>query len=309
MAKGKIWITLLLAVAVYLILCIYADIDKLIEAFRIFNWIYLVILLSLTTLGYFIRFIKWNYFLECVDVNLKLKNNLFVFFSGLSMIITPAKMGEIWKGWLIKEINGEHLSKTIPVVIIDRVTDLLGLIILSLSGIVYYKEGSYLLLILLLIFATLFLLVKSKSISEKIIFFMENRAGKYSPDVKKMHQTFEITMGSKNLLITMVLSLMAWFCECLALYFVVIGFGQSIILTLSTFVFSFSSLVGAVSMIPGGLGIAEATISGLLQFFGLSTPISVGTAIIIRLGTLWYGVILGLIVYLLFKRKIMSEVV
>jgi len=258
----------------------------------------------LTTFSYFVRFIKWDYFLKSVDVHLKTRDNLFVFFSGLSMIITPAKMGEIWKGWLIKEINGEKLSKTIPVVIIDRVTDLLALIILSLTGIVYYERGSYILFIILIFFVAFFLMVKSRFISEKIIFFMEKRAGKYSPDVKQMHQTFEQSMTPKNMMITIFLSLLAWFFECLGLYLVIVGFGQNISLTISTFIFSFSSLVGAASMIPGGLGIAEATISGLLQFFGLSSTASVGVALIIRVGTLWYGVILGLIVYLLFKRKV-----
>lgn len=305
MAKGKIWITLLLAVAVYLILCIYADIDKLIQAFESFQWAYLVLLLILTTLGYFIRFIKWNFFLESVDVHLETRDNLFVFFSGLAMIITPAKMGEIWKGWLIKEINGEKLSKTIPVVIIDRGTDLLALIILSLTGIAYYEKGSYLLIIIFLVFVAFFFVINSRFISEKIIFFMEKRAGKYFSNVKEMHQTFKSTMAPKNLVITTVLSVIAWFLECLGLYLVIMGFSQNLTLTVSTFVFSFSSLIGAASMIPGGLGIAEATISGLLHFFGLTATVSVGVALILRLGTLWYGVIVGLIVYLLFKRKLM----
>ncbi|MCE7699158.1 MAG: flippase-like domain-containing protein, partial [Methanobacterium paludis] len=72
----------------------------------------------------------------------------------------------------------------------------------------------------------------------------------------------------------------------------------------STFTFSFGSLAGALSMIPGGLGVAEATLSGLLQFFGLTATIAVGVAIIVRLATLWYGTLLGLAVYLLGKSKI-----
>jgi len=68
------------------------------------------------------------------------------------MIITPGKIGEIWKGWLIKDINGEELSKTVPVVIVERITDVLGLAILSLFGVLYYKQGVYLILVLLLLF-------------------------------------------------------------------------------------------------------------------------------------------------------------
>lgn len=307
MAKNRVWLIILFAVAIYLIMGIYADFSDLLIAIRHFNWIYFIIMIILTTIAYFIRFLKWNFFLKSVDVHLNLKDNLFVFFSGLGMIITPAKVGEIWKGWLIKDINGESLSKTIPVVIIDRVTDLIGLIILSALGILYYKEGSYILLILIILFIGFFVAIKSKKISGKIISILENRAGKYSKDVKSMHKTFEELMNPKNMTLMSFLSAFAWFFECLALFFVIIGFGESISVLISTFVFSFASLAGAVSMIPGGLGVAEATFSGLLQYFGLTSTISVGVAIIIRFGTLWYGAILGFIVYLLFKKRIIKE--
>jgi uncharacterized protein (TIRG00374 family) len=305
MTKNKVWLIIIFAVVVYLIMSIYAGLGSLLSALESFNWIFIPIMLLLVTLAYFIRFLKWNFFLKSVDVHLNIKDNLFVFFSGLGMIITPAKVGEIWKGWLIKDINGESLSKTVPVVIIDRVADLIGLVILSLLGILYYKNGIYILIAMILIFAVFFAAVRSKKISGKIISILEKRAGKYSKDIKTMHATFLQLMNPKNMTLMSFLSAFAWFFECLALYFVIIGFGQSIGVILSTFVFSFASLIGAVSMIPGGLGVAEATISGMLQYFGITSTISVGAMIIIRFGTLWYGAILGFLVYLLFRKRIM----
>ena len=307
MANNKVWLVIIFAVVVYLIMGIYADFGSLLSAIEKFNWIFIPVMLILVMIAYMIRFLKWNLFLKSVGVNLKLKDNLFVFFSGLGMIITPAKVGEIWKGWLIKDINGENLSKTVPVVITDRVTDLIGLVILSLLGILYYKEGIYILMALILIFAGFFVAVRSEKISGKIISILENRAGKYSKDIKTMHATFLKLLNPKNMVGLSFLSVFAWFFECLALYFVIIGFGQSISVILSTFVFSFASLIGAISMIPGGLGIAEATISGMLQYFGLTSVDSVGAAIIIRFGTLWFGAILGFSVHFIFKKRIMGK--
>lgn len=126
---------------------------------------------------------------------------------------------------------------------------------------------------------------------------------KYAENIKTMHRTFEATMEPKGLIGMSLLSAFAWFFECLGMYIVILGFKESINITLATFIFSFASLAGAVSMIPGGLGVAEATISGLLQFFGFMPALSVGIAIIIRFGTLWYGAIMGLSVYLLFKKN------
>lgn len=298
---------MLFAVAVYLVMIIYANLGDLLSALAKFNWVFIPVMIILVTIAYFIRFIKWNLFLKNVDVHLPLKENLFVFFSGLSMTITPAKAGEIWKGWLIKDINGEKLSKTVPVVIVDRLTDLLGLIILSLSGIIYYKSGIYILLILVIIFACFIVAIKSETISNRLISILEKRASKYSQDIKQMHQSFKKSMEVKYLIGMSAISVLAWFMECLALFFVIYGFGESLGIVLSTFIYSFASLAGAVSMIPGGLGVAEATLSGILVFFGLSSSVAIGIALIIRLGTLWYGAILGFVVYILGKSRVMGK--
>ena len=299
--SSKAWLIVLFAVFVYLFMCIYADFGELSQAMKNFRWTFLLVVFALTTTNYLFRFLKWDFFLKKAGVYLNLRDNLFVFFSGLSMIITPGKIGEIWKGWLIKDINGEELSKTVPVVIVERITDVIGLAILSLFGVLYYKQCIYLILVLLLLFAIFFAAVKSKTTSDRIISKLETKIGKYAENIKTMHRTFEATMEPKGLIEMSLLSAFAWLFECLGMYLVILGFEESINLSLATLIFSFASLAGAVSMIPGGLGVAEATISGLLQLFGLTSATAVGTAIIIRFGTLWYGVIMGLCVYLVFK--------
>jgi uncharacterized protein (TIRG00374 family) len=307
MEKNKVWLIGLFAVVIYLLMCIYADFGELSRAMKNFRWTFLFALFALTTMNYLIRFLKWDFFLKQAGVYLNLRDNLFVFFSGLSMIITPGKVGEIWKGWLIKDINGAELSKTVPVVIVERITDVLGLAILSLFCILYYKEGIYLILALFLIFLGFLAAVKSKTISNRIISMLEHKMEKYAENIKTMHKTFENIMELKGLIGMSFLSAFAWFFECIGMYLVILGFKECISITLATFIFSFASLAGAVSMIPGGLGVAEVTMSGLLQFFGLAPTTSVGVALIVRFGTLWYGAIMGMSIYLLFKKRFMKQ--
>ena len=305
--SSKVWLIVLFAVVVYLLLGIYADFGNLAYAMKNFQWSFLFVLFALTTVNYLFRFIKWDFFLKRAGVYLNLKDNLFVFFSGLAMIITPGKIGEIWKGWLIMDINREELSKTVPVVIVERITDVLGLAILSVFCVLYYKQGIYLILLLLLLFSIFFGAVKSKTISTWLISKLETKMGKYTENIKTTHKTFEAIMEPKGLIGMSLLSAFAWFFECLGMYLVIIGFNEYINITQATFTFSFASLAGAVSMIPGGLGVAEATISGLLQLFGITSAISVGVAIIVRFGTLWYGAIMGMFVYLLFKTRFLKR--
>jgi uncharacterized protein (TIRG00374 family) len=307
MAKIKIWMIVLIAIVIYIVIGIYADFEELLSSMQSFQWTYLCALFILTFTNYLLRFLKWDFFLKRARVKLKLKDNLFVFFSGLSMIVTPGKIGEIWKGWLIRDNNGEKLSVTIPVVIIERITDVTGLIILAAIGVAYYREGVLLIVVLLILLVILLFLIRSKNLSDKIISILERRTIKYGGEIRTIHETFERTSKPKDLITMSFLSAFAWFFECLGLYLVVIGFGQSISITQATFVFSFASLAGAISMIPGGLGVAEATIFGLLQFFGIQQSLSVAIAIIVRFGTLWFGAIMGLVVYLLFRKKMLKN--
>src|SRR4029450_7817178 len=60
-------------------------------------------------------------------------------------------------------------------------------------------------------------------------------------------------------------------------------------------VFSLGSLVGALSFLPGGLGVAETSMTGLIQGVGDGArPAAVAATVLIRLATLWFAVVLGL---------------
>ena len=307
MAKGKVWLILLLAVAVYLVMAVYADIGKLAAVLASFRWSLFFILLALTTLAYLIRFVKWSLIIRKAGVELDLEDNLFVFFSGLSMVVTPAKIGEIWKGWLVRDLTGTALSKTVPAVIVDRITDVIGLVMLSFLGAFYLQEGVYTLILLLMLFFVSIRALRSRRLSSAVISVLDKKADRYAENARVVHQTFLDTLEPKTLIVTSLVSAFGWLFEGLALYVVVLGFRSHINLMLSVFIFSFASLAGAASMLPGGLGVAEATISGMLQLFGSPQATSVGIALIVRLGTLWYGALLGLSVYLLFRTRIYGK--
>lgn len=60
-------------------------------------------------------------------------------------------------------------------------------------------------------------------------------------------------------------------------------------------IYSSSIIIGAVSLIPGGVGVAEGSITGLLSLGGVEISIAFVIGILVRVFTLWYGVIIGFI--------------
>ena len=57
--------------------------------------------------------------------------------------------------------------------------------------------------------------------------------------------------------------------------------------------YSLSVIAGALSFIPGGVGIIEGSLGGLLSVQGIELSVAIAVGVIIRFFTLWYTVIVG----------------
>jgi uncharacterized protein (TIRG00374 family) len=58
-------------------------------------------------------------------------------------------------------------------------------------------------------------------------------------------------------------------------------------------IFSSATLLGAVSMVPSGLGVMEAALVVQLTVAGAAPEAAVAAALLTRLSTLWVGVAIG----------------
>ena len=59
--------------------------------------------------------------------------------------------------------------------------------------------------------------------------------------------------------------------------------------------YSSSLVIGALSFIPGGIGIAEGSLIGLLTFQGIDISEAIVIVVLIRIFTLWFSTITGFI--------------
>ena len=57
-----------------------------------------------------------------------LASSALVFGAGLSLSITPAKLGELVKSYLLREMHDVPAPQTAPIVVAERVTDLVALL-------------------------------------------------------------------------------------------------------------------------------------------------------------------------------------
>jgi len=81
--------------------------------------------------------------------------------------------------------------------------------------------------------------------------------------------------------------------EAVSLYIIMKGFGLSATLLEANFIYSFSTLVGALSMAPGGIGGTEAGMIGLMAFMGITYSEGLPAVLLIRICTLWLAIFVG----------------
>lgn len=307
--KKLIWMVLF-GMAVVIAISFAADFKNTVSALRSFKVVYLPLILGLTFVNYLLRFVKWHFFLKLINVTISLNDSFIIFLSGLAMTITPGKAGELLKSLLLKELKGVAVSRTAPVVFAERLSDGFGLIVLSLTGVAFFKHGGAALLAVALLLAGMLMVIKVPALYVPCI-----RLCAKIPVVKRFTGFIENLLNSadrlmtlKSLLFTIAISVVSWSFESVAFYFVFVGLGFKVSILVATFTLAFSSIVGSVSMLPGGLGAAEGSIMGLLvKLANVPSGIAAVATILIRFCTLWFGVAVGLLA-ILSSRKLISFV-
>jgi len=304
-AKKNIFISLAAAGLLYLLFSLYADFEKVIKTFSSFNWYLLPILFLLSFLNYVVRFLKWDFYLKLLKVSIKKIDSFSVFMSGLIMSVTPGKMGELLKAYLVKQISGEPISKVAPVIFAERITDFLSLILIGLVGGYVYNFGREIILAVGIFFVLVTVALTNKNIGEvMIVFFSKIKLiRKYVEHAREAYESSFQMLQIKPLLQMSLLSLLAWFLECLGYYLILVNFKVEVSLLWASFSYAFATIVGAISMLPGGLGVTEGSLTVLLRQKHYTFEIAFASTFLIRIVTLWFAVFVGVMSVLLYQKR------
>ncbi|HWQ12068.1 MAG TPA: lysylphosphatidylglycerol synthase transmembrane domain-containing protein [Roseiflexaceae bacterium] len=310
--RRSILISAALGLAVVVALGLASDIRAVSRSLGGFAWGALPAVVGFTLLNYALRWLKWDYYLRVMgmDRGVGRWDSALLFTSGMLMAVTPAKVGEVLKSALLKRINGTPLSASAPIVLAERITDGLAMLVLMGSGLTLYAPARPAFALLLALTAAGLLAVQSQPLVDRAAGWLGRLplGARAVPRLMTAYVSTRRLLHWRILLPSTVVSVISWFGECVAFYFVLRGLGvegdAARLLVVATFVFAASTLFGLVSFLPGGLGVSEASSTGLLV---LLAPMAAGPAtaatIIIRFCTLWFGVSLGALALAAFGRR------
>jgi uncharacterized protein (TIRG00374 family) len=311
--KKKFLLSLLLGVGVVFGLAVYGNGPALLSTLGSFSWRLLPLILALTLVNYGLRFVKWHYYLGQIQARPGFLDSFAIFAAGLSMAMTPGKVGEVLKPILLKLRNGTPISRSAPIVLAERLTDGIAMIILALAGLVLSRQAWQVLALSATLAAVVVGLLGSSHGTRALLRVAERLPvlGPRLAMVESFLHSARALFTPRNVALAVGLGLLSWGSEGAAFYLVLLGLGIHASWTLlvhAVFVLAVATLVGSLSMLPGGLGAADASVTGLLILIvNLPRAQAAAATLLIRFCTLWFGVAVGLFALFIFRRRLAEE--
>ncbi len=168
------------------------------------------------------------------------------------------------------------------------------------GGLVWAGAGSVLV-------GSLLVVIASRRLSMWMISIVSVLPGpgkRLAPKLKEAWESLYALTRPKTLLLPTLLSVAAWFLECLALWIILRGFARAPSVLGASFFYATSTLAGALIPVPGGLGVTETVMRTLMTQLGdVDRAGATGAMLLVRFATLWFAVLVGFAALSLLRRR------
>ena len=253
--------------------------------------------------SYFLRIVRFHYFLSQSKIPIPFRDTALVQMVGFAFSVTPGRVGEIFKLHLIRERAGTPVIQSAPLLLLDRLTEAGGFLILALAATLALPDlrnqipSSNLLLIALGLICAF--AAGRRWLGNKIE-ANDPRLTRFAGALpwlfhirnlwRGVDQSFTLTQIAGGL----ALSTVARFWDGVVVLLAARMIGVELTVPAAVLVLAVSGLVGGISFLPAGIGAVETTMTGLLLLLGADLPSAIAITLVARLSTLWIWVGLGL---------------
>ncbi|MBU1220828.1 flippase-like domain-containing protein [Myxococcota bacterium] len=298
-SSRRIFLFILLFIIIYVLMTLWAGYDNILKAFSSVPLYTFAVGISLASLNYVFRYIRWVLLLKTGDISISNGKNMLIFLSGFSLTMTPGKVGEAVKSVLLAR-EGIAIEKTLGIVIYERLSDLAAVTLLALSGFIFYRKGFSVIAAAISIVGILLFILSSELIRNWFLDLL--RKVKVPPVILEkisgliVHTQKYLTL--KTHIRTLPWAVAGWAAEGIAFFVIVRILGIPLGVFEGIFVFSVSTLAGV--LFPGGLGGMEGMMLFLLRSRA-DAGLLVISIFILRICTLWWATLCGIVALFFLK--------
>lgn len=307
--KKSVWTFAIISVCIYVVLIVTGDINSIKNNISQFSWQYLLFAVGFFLLAILIRVIRWNFWFHKIDPNISFRSSALFYLSGLAFSITPGRVGEAIRSYFIKRDHGITQSKTVPLVLVERFYDLIGLLIVLGITLIFVDFNKTIMIIPITLVSIFFILTQKKSIMKKLLSKISTIKflSKFAPNAEESSDILYRMFHFKNFIPSSFLGSLLVFVDILGAYMIMQGLFIGLGLEKSTLIVSVSVIAGALSFIPGGLGVQEGGLLGLMTLYGVQYSKALVFVILYRITSTLVMTIIGVITFRKISRKINND--
>jgi uncharacterized membrane protein YbhN (UPF0104 family) len=304
----RVLYVMLAGVVLYGVVAVVRGTERIGTQLSHYAWSTFVAACALAFGNYVLRFLKWQYYLGKLGIRgVGTVDSFLTFVSGFVLTVTPGKVGEVFKSVVLFETHGIAVERTAPIVIAERLTDLIGIIVLIVVGSSGF-EGGFGWAIAGSALVVFFVgVVSSRRASLGLVRACGRLPGPFPrlvPRLEAAYDSLALLVKLRHLLWPTVVSVAAWLLEGISLWVILQGFGEQTSPRLASFFYATSTLAGALVPVPGGLGVTEGALMEQLETLGgVEAGVSTAAMMLVRFATLWFAVLVGFVALAVLKRR------
>src|SRR5215213_2415124 len=265
-------------------------------------------------LGFPLRGLRWAWLVRQVGFDLQVRDSTeIIFLSWLVNCLVPAKLGDVYRAWLLKINSPVSLSRTFGTVFIERVLDLFAIVVLGLAaGFVSFRSGLPADVQIVFAIGVVFVLLLAGGLLS-----MRNFGRRILTRLPVPHKVLEFydrfeegvfaSIGLRALPRLIIITGLIWATEAMRLYLVVQALGLPDVhlgISGAFFVALSASLLTAVPLTPAGIGFVELGVVGLLTaVYGVSNSDALAITLVDRAISVLSIIVLGSIAYAVSKKR------
>ena len=299
---------IIIVIFFYAIILFLSDANEIILVLNQIQFERYIAIFLLAALTLFINGWKYQIILKKININLNFKDAFLIYTASMAMIITPGSVGMIVSNYLLKKQTKQSISKTIPVLIYDRWTDIVAITVII--GILLYWNNFIVSEIIfgigLVLSGFMFFVFKNSAglnllnnilLKTRILKKMVINTEEFQDSAKKL-------TSSKTIISIVGISFLTKLVPMIAVYFVFDLFNLNIDFFTTSQIFLTNQVIGVLSFIPGGIIVTETGLLGLIVQNGTNFTIATMIVLLLRVVTFWFPMIIGFIVlkFVLAKR-------
>ena len=265
------------------------------------NLVLVAVALIVYYLSFPLRSMRWARLLREGGFDLRWTDLLRILMLGWFVnCLVPAKLGDLYRSYLVKRRFGISLSRTVGVVVAERMLDIVVVFGLLVVG-GYVAFGRTVLPDLRIVYATGAVLALAIGLGLVAIYAVAPKIARFFPaEVRRIGRLFRegVLHSLRALPVAGPLTLLIWALEAARLLFVLAALGVDIPASGVVFVAVATSLLTTVPLTPAGFGFVEiAMVYVLTEGFGLTQSTAVAIAVLDRAVSVFSVIVVGGILY------------